>query len=248
MNPRLILPILLAASSVSSRAAVVFFDDFSGDNASFLSGTTPDVNTLGTNPLNTWSATTTGDTTFRADGAMASIASNVDVGTWLNLGAGFMQANQTYTLTIDYANLTNGVMFFGFVDIASPVLTTRGQTQGNLGVGIRVRNITGGTHVSAYRQVGGVETSSVIATGITPTTSGSYSLVIQSNNLTNATASIGDATVNFDATNLNQLFLAFEDNGASSGTFNSVTIDQVPEPSTALLGAFGALALLRRRR
>lgn len=36
--------------------------------------------------------------------------------------------------------------------------------------------------------------------------------------------------------------------GQGSATFNTLTLASVPEPSTALLGALGILALLRRRR
>lgn len=37
-------------------------------------------------------------------------------------------------------------------------------------------------------------------------------------------------------------------NGTTNATFNAMSITQVPEPSTALLGGLGLLALLRRRR
>ncbi len=243
-----------------SQAAIVFFDDFSGANGNFLHGTTPDTNTLGTSPTATWLSTTTVGTTIQADGAVASTGTNVDRGAWINLGSGFMQANQIYTLTLDYSNLANAVLYFGFQNVASPNLELRGQNQGDPSVGLRVREISNGRHVSAYLNTGGTngsEGGSVIATDLgAPAISGSYQLIIESNGLADATATIGNATINFDATNLNHLFIAFEDNGDNStGTFNSISIDQVaasspiPEPaSTAVLGAILSLSMLRRQR
>jgi hypothetical protein len=59
----------------------------------------------------------------------------------------------------------------------------------------------------------------------------------------------GSANVAVDVTGQRYLYLGFEDNGTSTGTFTSLNFSVVPEPSSAaLLGSLGVLALFRRRR
>lgn len=242
---------LLLAGAASAPAALVFFDDFnSGDSTSFLNGTTPDTNTLGNNASATWVSTTTGNTTFRADGSITNVAGSIndDRGAWLNLGAGFIQANTTYTITLDFSNVSNSIIYFGFQDSTSPnTVGIRAQNQGALTVGGAIRNL-GARQEYSLMSGDGAET----LTTLPFSASGTLTAVIQSNNLTNATVTVGNLTSTvFDATTLQHLVLAIEDDTPVSGaTLNSITIDAVavPEPSIALLGGLALLGLLRRRR
>lgn len=244
-----ILAAMFAAQIVladPASAAVIFFDDFSGSNLDFLNGTSPDTNDLGTNPAATWATATTGDTTFRADGSVVSTTGqNTDRGAWLDLGAGFMAANTTYTVTLDFSSIVSSIIYFGFQNTTSPDLNLRGQSQGTLTVGGAIRNFSGRQE---YSLISGNATETV--SNLSYASSGTLTAVIQSNNLTNATVTVGNQTATFDGTNLRHFILAFEDgNTSASGiTLNSITIDAVPEPSSFSLVLIGALGLFRRRR
>lgn len=63
-----------------------------------------------------------------------------------------------------------------------------------------------------------------------------------------ATLVEGDEYVRFTGTGNSNIVITFASHGGGLAAFNGFQLEQVPEPSAALLGGLGMLALLRRRR
>lgn len=237
--------VLIPLLAAGSHAAILVQHVFDGDAVGGLNGTPAIVNTLS-------SANWAAGAVFAANGDINDGA-NTDQGAFLDLGATFsFAANQTYTLTLDYSGVTNSALFFGFTTASSYNLTTTAQVQGD-NLAIRVRNFgtVSNTDVFFWDREG--TTNNQTATGATFQETGTVTMTIVTNNLTDATISVDGGTATLAGYDLTEdayrsLFIGFEDNGDNVVRLNSITFAQVPEPASALLGSIGALALLRRRR
>lgn len=120
-----------------------------------------------------------------------------------------------------------------------------GEAASDIGLGT-TRAITGGT-TSDFTAFGTVSqnvslsvertnaTTNTITLGINGTTRGSWT--------DNATGASNGTAATFT---FNEVF--FSPTQATQVRFDNISVDLIPEPSTALLGALGALCLLRRRR
>lgn len=239
MKSLLLLPLLAAAS----HGATLIYDDFSGSGAGGLNGTGPDTNTL--------SAATWVGSTLIADNGQVNDGTNTDRGARLDLGAGFtFQPNQTYTLTLSWASLDNAILFAGFSTAAQNVDLAM-QTQPD-NFAVRIRDISPDAGIAAWTRIGATN-APTLGAALDPSGAGSTTMTITTNSLTNATFAVnGVPSTAINLTGYRYLFLGFEDptnaSPASDARFTSVEFAIVPEPSALLLGSFGLLGLLRRRR
>lgn len=237
MRILLAIPFLLA----SANAATLIYDDFSGSGANPLNGTSPDTNTLSSS---TWVAST-----IIADNGQVTDADNTDRGATIDLGAGFaFEANQTYTLTVGWSNLTGAILFGGFSTVAQNVNLAM-QTQPD-NFAVRIRALTPDAGIASWRRIGATNTP-VLGAAFDPTGAGSTVMTITTNNLTNATFAVdGVPSTAIDLTGYRYLYLGYEEaaGGTQDARFTSVEFALVPEPSVALLGSLGLLVLGRRRR
>ena len=140
--------------------------------------------------------------------------------------------------------------------------TTDGIFVNQNSVGTSLITITGLTPSSVYdfsaiggRASGGNNGFIKVITGAFGS-GGSDIDLIDSDNLLDTFTLLNNATIlNFQVTADSSGVVAFRffendavNNADNSATFNALSITGVPEPSTALLGGLGLLALLRRRR
>lgn len=229
----------LALAATSAQAAVIYQDDFSGDGTANLAGTTPDTTTGG----NTWIASTD----WKNDGSLAGAVNAGD-----NAFLAFTPSTGTvYTLTVSLAtpsgstnatawgavgftadNLLTDFDFWQSTNNASPWVLYRQNTQ--------VVTLDGpgvsGTNTGVGNFSGPITYSIVLDTTIASDWTAQW--------LVNGTEvrpaeSIGTPTINYVGL------------GGALGAdvdFSSFSLEVIPEPSAVLLGGFGLLALLRRRR
>jgi hypothetical protein len=233
----LAIPLLIA----SSHAATLIHDDFSGDGTAGLHDTSPDTNTLSSA---TWVAST-----IIANNGQVNDGDNTDRGATIDLGAGFaFQANQTYTLTVGWSNLSSAILFAGFSTVAQNVEAAMQVQPDNFAV--RIRALTPDAGIAAWTRIGAVNSPTLGSTA-NPTGAGTTTMTITTNSLTDATFAVdGVASTAIDLTGYRYLYLGYEEGagGTQDARFTSVEFALVPEPTAALLGSLGLLALLRRRR
>ena len=234
----------LAAAALAcptlAGADVLVSDDFSGQGTDPLNGTSPDVNVFS-------SATWNANSIFNADGSVDGSGANTDRGAFLDLGAGFeFLANETYTLTFSVSNVATSALFVGFNNDTPPSATGgTGQLVGD-NFSIRARNF-GIPDAYLWKEVGGTVTQT--NTDLAFSGTGTYVITIETNNLTNATISAGVASDSFDVSDIRQIYLAFEDNGANGANFDSFVFEgPVPEPGSLAMLGLGGLLIARRRR
>lgn len=247
----------MSLAVTEAKAAVLIYDDFSGNNADNVNGTTPDTNTFNSN---TWVADA--GNFLRADGTAideAGGSNNVDVGAFLSIGSGIFATNTTYTVTLDFGQLADSALFLGFTNAASPSTSTTAQIQGTANLAIRVRDFGGSDSVAIWNRVGSTNNvTSVVGAG-DAFDDASYTVVmtINSNSLTDAdvTVSYGgsEQTINgVDISSLSSFYYAVEDanTGAQGnmGVVNSATFTQIPEPTSSALLCLGLGGILLRRR
>lgn len=228
-------------------ATVLYSDNFSGDGTANLNGTTPGT-TIGTN---TWSA----NTNIKDNGSVASVTTNSDRAAGLAFTPTPTVGN-VYTLSVTLAAPTGGRtasspwFAFGFTDalntgsIPDATFTSwmlwrtddAGTTSGdiNLFLGLGTGNGFAGNPVAAA--VTGTQTLSIVL----DTTATLWSV-----EWFQGASSLGTMDYTANPT-INNLFIA--SNAGAGFDLDSMSLTVVPEPSAALLGGLGMLAMLRRRR
>ncbi len=140
---------------------------------------------------------------------------NTDQGLVLDLGLSWkFRPQSTYTITLGFSNLDNAVLFAGFRD-ANPSGNAQVQTQGNV-FALRVREIAGSDNVGIFQWPGGIFTDSGLS--YETNASATFTLTLETNDLTNAVVSIGDARVTLDLTahSWRYFFAGYEDPTAAS--------------------------------
>jgi hypothetical protein len=239
MKSLLAIPFLMA----SSHAATLIYDDFSGNGAAGLHGTSPDTNTISSA---TWVAST-----IILNNGQVNDGTNTDRGATIDLGPGFVfETDKSYTLTVSWANLDNAILFAGFSTAAMNVEAVM-QTQPD-NFAVRIRDISPDAGIAAWTRMGATNTPTLGA-ALDPSGSGTTTMTITTNSVTNATFAVnGVSSTAINLTGYRYLYLGFEDptalSPASDVRFTSVEFAVVPEPAAATLGVFGLLGLLRRRR
>lgn len=168
-------------------------------------------------------------------------------GTVLSAGGYYFAAGSFTTLpniSPDFSNLNEAVDSMNiFAVTTSP--TAVGNTQGTI-TGSFVS--TGGANPSLFN---GRQIYFVIGNGIDRASSTDFAIFTTATNLlfVSDVTTTGSTTVTLSSiTNSVVLPNAGSENAAGTARDQIVMVSQIPEPSAALLGALGALGLLRRRR
>jgi MYXO-CTERM domain-containing protein len=265
-------PILLLTAAVGVAATpafavtVLYYDDFSGLSTAALNGTTPDT-TIG---ANTWTAKNTTNTSFRADGSIAGTSGT----TAANTGSAFLSFTPTvgriYTLEVVLSQPT-GTLNSEWTGIGfSNSLTVDNSHNVNAPNGgmpwVLWRNNAAHTDtddLEAYPGRAAFPSGGIALGDFT----GTRTITIKLTTL----ASAWKAEWLVDGISLyTYTYTALQTDPGSlqnfdgNPTINQVSISRsrftqpdfvsfslteaVPEPSAALLGGLGLLALLRRRR
>jgi hypothetical protein len=268
----MIKPLSLLTAAVGLAATPVFavttlyFDDFSGASTSVLNGTTPDT-TIGTN---TWTAKNTTNTSFRADGSIAGTSgSNAQ-----NTGSAFLSFTPTvgriYTLEVRLSQPTGTVaaewVGIGFSNNLT-VDSTHNMTAPNGGMPwVLWRNNgahTNTDNVEAYPGRGAFPSNGAASVDYTGTRTLTINLDTRASAWKAEWFVDGTSFYSYTYTALATDPGSFQ-NFDGNPTINQVSISRsrftqpdfvsfslteaIPEPSAALLGGLGLLALLRRRR
>jgi hypothetical protein len=266
MKKRTPLALLAAAFAftATSHAAVIFSDVFSGASGDNLHDTTTDEGGK------TWTA----NALFRANGSYSTTNNQNDFGAALDLGANFF-ANQLalsrnkviMTLTFGATGNSNSFAYAGFsTDSWIAATTTATVSEFNVGARAQGQGITLGVErdtiapnsSNIFRDTAdGDGTMTPVRDVLSTTVSSSYTLTLEAigiNGYANSTVTLTDGTnttfiTGYDASALRTFYLGVEANtGTSTANFDSVKLEAIPEPATALLGSLGVLVLLRRRR
>jgi hypothetical protein len=251
------------AATPAFAVTVLYFDDFSGASTAALNGTTPDT-TIGTN---TWSARDITQTSFRADGSITGTGGT----TAQQIGSAFLsftpESNKVYTLSVTLSQPTGTAAgqwaSIGFSNGITTAQTHNTTTTGGAPWMLWRNGAAGGNDVEAYP--GRAANPSGGAAEVDATVSAT--LTIELNTLASAwqVRWLVDGTPfynytyktlqtdpgsqqNFDGNPvITQVSIAR--NASSAPVFDTFTLTEaIPEPSAALLGSLGLLALLRRRR
>jgi hypothetical protein len=214
---------------------------------------------LGSNPLNGAAIDTVNITgapsTWVSDGIIAANGqvndgNNTDRGAYIDLGASFaFLSNTTYTLDLGWTSLSNAIVFAGFM-VGQPFVANQMQTQGT-NFAIRARRISAGNTLASWRREPDMPGDSAVAGTTVTTGTGSTSLTLNTNSLSDASFTVDGVQRSIDLTaDYRYLWIGYEDpsSGTSNARFTSVNFTVIPEPSAAVLGSLGLLVLLRRRR
>jgi MYXO-CTERM domain-containing protein len=253
-NMTTIRPTFLAAGLAlmiipAQAVTVLYSDDFSGDAADNLNSTTPDT-TIGTN---TWSA----NTGIKADGSAAEGATTLDQSAYLAFSP---VDGKIYTLSATLSQPTGnatGSKWFAVGFTADNVNTVGLQSATNLAAPWVLWRAAGADDAgSAIRAFLGTNTanSQTIDPELFPTGTQTLTIVLDttadqwSAEWFLGNTSIGEAAFAVD-TNPTINYVGFGRNDGAGIDLSSFSLTEaVPEPSAALLGGLGLLALLRRRR
>lgn len=240
---------LIAATIVAAipvqAASTLIEHQFGGLGTAPLNGQTVDTVNI-TGAASTWVS----DSIIAANGQVND-GTNTDRGASIDLGAAFaFTADTTYTLALGWTNLSNAIVFAGFM-VNAPTVGSQMQVQ-STNFGIRARLIADTDPLASWKRQSAT-ISAVEGTTVTPA-AGSTTLTLNTNNLTDASFTVDGVNQSIDlSAGYRYLWIAFEDpanaSPASDAKFTSLNFSVIPEPSTAaLLGSLGMLALLRRRR
>ena len=225
--PALLLPFLPFAVL---QAETLLDHTFGGAPEAALHQVAPDVNTI--RPV-AWNA----GPIIAANGQVNDVT-NTDQGLVFDLGLSWIWAPQsTYSVTLEFTNLSNAIVFAGFRTTNSSG-SAQVQTQGTA-CALRVREISGSDNVGIFNWPGGAFTDS----GLTydTNTAGSFTLTIATNDLSDATFTVGSAVVPVDLTlnTYRYFFAGYEDptTGTSDAKFTRVTLTGPPQPALPPLPA-----------
>lgn len=207
-----------------ASGGVLLSHSFSGESTAPLNGVPPDTNTIRPVP---WNA-----------GAVIAANGQVDDGTNTDRGAVFdlglswkFKPQSTYTVKLGFENLDNAIVFAGFRN-SNPSGEVQAQTQGTV-FALRVREIAGSDNVGIFQWPGGTFTNAAELTYDTNTV-GEFTLVIKTNDLTDAVVEVGSATITVDLSTelFRYFFVGYEDptSGTSDAKFNSIQLEGPPLP------------------
>lgn len=259
---------ILASASLAS-AAVIVTENFGGGTGN-LNGTSADTfdsSITSAGGSATWVARNTDGNFFAANGnvnlvsGINSASAYLGMGNYINNAKGTSTGLFTLSATINSTGTSNTWVSLGFFD--SPTVTTvftatglgsiiqRNDDQGQAAAGQQELDMWGGIGTT-LGSVDGPELASgpqlvIIVLDLTPTGgyngTSNFGTVTWYNGTTSGT-NLGSYTYladnSFDAIGFSQ--------GGTTGSVAGLTLEQIPEPSAALLGGLGLLALLRRRR
>lgn len=231
----------------ASAVTVLYSDDFSGAAANNLHATTPDT-TIGTN---TWIA----HTNWKADGSIA--------GGVLAVAANDQSAFLAFTPT-------TGLIYTLTATLAKPTGTGNGMwagigfTNDTLGTaaGNNSQSFFAGTNAASPWMLYRTNVNEIAAFGgpLTANGSGNLSPYTGAQTLTivlDTTGLAWEAEWFVGATSIHTFtyetnptisYIGLGRENDAGADFSSISLTVIPEPSTALLGGLGMLALLRRRR
>lgn len=233
----------IALSSGFSSAAVIFSDDFSEADGTVLAGKSPDTGLL-------WEATGGGT-------AIAVSGNAVDTSGAARTGfANFSRSTTTTEITtVVLNNLAPGIptanaanFFKGFAHYTLFTGGSAGTAQIIFG------------DLSSTTTTWGIQNAATAATSVNPTNNRTVNTATFVYNPVTGIASLSLSNLGGGETNpvaslnvgTNKTFdsLRFANGSTGDLKFTNISVDAttVPEPSAALLGAVGALALMRRRR
>jgi hypothetical protein len=210
------LPLVLVVVS-GLHADTLLDHSFSGAPEVPLNGILPDAN--GIRPV-AWNA----GGIIAANGQVND-GTNTDQGLVFDLGLSWaFEPQSTYTATLDLSNLDNAILFVGF-RTSNPSGGIQVQTQGTV-FALRVREIAGSDNIGIFQWPGSVFTDGVLSYDVNATAN--FTLTLATNNLTDATVTVGAAQVPVDlsANAYRYFFAGFEDptTGISDAKFNRVTL------------------------
>lgn len=218
--PALLLPLL----SVAVLPAQSLLDhSFGGSPDQPLHHVPPDVNHI--RPV-AWNA----GPIVAADGQIND-GTNTDQGLVFDLGLSWQwQAQSTYTVTLEFTNLDNAILFAGF-RTANSSGNAQVQTQGTA-CALRIREIAGSDNVGIFNWPGGAFTDSGLS--YDTNSAASFTLTITTNDLFDATFSVGTAEVIVDLTlnTYRYFFAGYEDpqTGVSDAKLTRLTFSGPPQP------------------
>ena len=240
---------MLAGPGAAHAASILLIqENFDGDNTNLNGKTASDWNADLTTAggSSTWVA----NSAFKRDGSVDGsnfVSAHLNLGSYINDAKG--TANGMFFLAATISEVSGSWLALGFSALGSPSTGGAFTTQEGLGT-------------IAYRGSGvlsmwaGPNTSN----GVTGTSeqTGARTLTVTLD-LTGYDGSTSFGTVTwhdsvlgeigtFDYTEANDFGSLLLSKNATSGSYSNLTLTQIPEPSVALLGGLGLLALLRRRR
>jgi hypothetical protein len=248
--------VILLVSASSQAATILAQEDFAGTSAD-LGGTAADVG-------GTWQATTN----YNADGSLTSVAAGGSAILAFTPASGFMyEVSATVTLAssastgigIGFANKLESAWASNTPASNNALRFANASTPGYAWMwasgASAVQNIAGdrGTNLIATTAVTGLTHNMKV---VLDTTQTNWTIawyvgnVLQASTTLNGSLGLagsgtGGTTPDFSAIDS----VGFTNFGTSPGTIdNFVVTSAVPEPGAALLGGFGIIALLRRRR
>lgn len=244
---------MLCAIILPTQAAItIVAENFGGNSTTNLAGTTADTFAAGITTAN-GSATWGGSALFKADGSIANTQFSrlvyLNLGSYINAAKG--QSNGFFELKTTISPTTGTWLSIGFSNSSAPSASANFTNGGGLGT-------------MAYRANGDIDqwagvnngneiaADNVLFTGNRTLT---VTLDLRDYNVVNnnfGSVSFRDSVAgvfgsyNYTANqNFNSILLS---TASTSGSYSALSLTQIPEPGTALLGGLGLLALLRRRR
>jgi hypothetical protein len=259
-NLKLIAGISLTAFSISPCVAVVLIsDDFTGSSSDPLNGQTATVSTSITaaGGSDTWSA----GTSFYADGSVPgtvgddSSSAALSVGSYINDAKGTAEGIFTLTSTISQVTGGGSDSWVGMGFFTGTYYSSHPIYKDNLGVGAVIRRAGTGDTFFDYTPGG---TGTVTTDWSTVTTDVAFTVVLDLTNW-NGTSDFGslefymdgsstpDAVANLTS-DYDFSYVGLSSNLSSTGSIESFSLVQIPEPSFVPLVLLSGLAVLIRRR
>lgn len=237
--------------SSAHAATIIYQDDFSGADNTNLFGTAPDIRP----GAQTWSGSTL---SFDADGSVdndgggrgawlpfipatgniyqLSGTINVAGGSWITLGFAERNPNNHFNTTDNSAPITDGADPYGTA-LVDPVGAV------TFFVGEGLSGSSGHTGINGVNQID-------ITLDATNASSTLWTMAFKLNGTQVVAPSTVLQSATFEGTGSfsNIAFVGFSADNTAAGQIDNFSLSIIPEPSTALLGGIGMLALLRRRR